>query len=101
MPEVHRDPVARFSDRAKDYAKYRPHYSPEIIQALQKACGLTAEHVIADVGCGPGLLAEIFLKNGNRVLGVEPNLEMREAGQRYLAQFAHFALIKGSAEKTT
>ena len=101
MSESARDTVARFSNRAKDYVKYRPHYSPEVVQALQSACGLKPEHIVADVGCGPGLLAEILLQNGNRVIGVEPNLEMREAGKQYLARFANFTMIDGSAEHTT
>src|SRR5271154_3656194 len=101
MSNPARDTVARFSDRAKDYVKYRPHYSPEVVQALRQACDLGPEHAIADVGCGPGLLAEVLLENGNRVIGVEPNLEMREAGQEYLARFADFSMIDGSAENTT
>jgi SAM-dependent methyltransferase len=101
MAESDRNPVARFSDRAEDYAKYRPHYSPDIITALQQACGLQPEHVIADVGCGPGMLAEIFLQNGNRVIGVEPNREMRLAGEKYLAAYPNFSMVDGSAEATT
>jgi ubiquinone/menaquinone biosynthesis C-methylase UbiE len=101
MSESIRDSVARFSDRASDYVKYRPHYSPEVVQALQRACGLRPEHVAADVGCGPGLLAEVLLENGNRVIGVEPNLEMREAGERYLGRYTNFSMIGGSAENTT
>ncbi len=100
MAEPTRDPVARFSDRAEDYVKYRPHYSPQIVQALQRACGLRPQHVIADVGCGPGLLAEIFLENGNRVVGVEPNREMRIAGENYLAAYPGFSMVDGSAEAT-
>jgi SAM-dependent methyltransferase len=100
MAEPSRDPVGRFSDRAEDYVKYRPHYSPEVVHALQKACGLRPQHVVADVGCGPGLLAEIFLKNGNRVVGVEPNREMRIAGETYLADYPDFIMVKGSAEVT-
>ena len=87
MTEPSRDPLARFSDRAEDYAKYRPHYSHDVVHALQQACGLTLQHLIADVGCGPGMLAEIFLENGNRVIGVEPNREMRIAGEKYLAGY--------------
>ncbi|HUK42936.1 MAG TPA: class I SAM-dependent methyltransferase [Candidatus Bathyarchaeia archaeon] len=101
MPESVRDPVARFSDRAEDYAKYRPHYSHDVVHALQAACGLRPEHLIADAGCGPGLLAEIFLQNGNRVVGVEPNREMRVAGEKYLAAYPNFSMVDGSAESTT
>ena len=100
MAEANREPVARFSDRAGDYAKYRPHYSPEVVEALRQACGLRPEHLIADVGCGPGLLAEIFLDNGNRVIGVEPNREMRVAGEDYLSAYPNFSMVDGSAEAT-
>src|ERR1035438_9256884 len=101
MSELVRKTVARFSNRAQDYAKYRPHYSPDVVRALRQACRLRPEHLVADVGCGPGLLAEVVLQNGNRVIGVEPNREMREAGEQYLAQFANFTMIDGSAEQTT
>jgi len=101
MPESSRHPTARFSDRAEDYVKYRPHYSPEVVQALQQACALRPEHVIADVGCGTGMLAKILLDNGNSVIGVEPNPEMRAAGQEYLFGYRNFSMINGSAEATT
>ena len=48
-----------------------------------------------------GCWLKILLDNGNRVIGVEPNLEMREAGEQYLARFANFSMIEGSAENTT
>jgi len=101
MREAARHPAARFSDRADDYVKYRPHYSSQVVEALQEACGLRPEDLIADVGCGPGLLAEIFLDNGNQVIGIEPNEEMRMAGERYLAGYPGFRMVNGSAEGTT
>jgi SAM-dependent methyltransferase len=101
MPESVRDPLRRFSDRAEDYAKYRPHYSPDVVTALQQTCGLQPQHLIADIGCGPGLLAEIFLDNGNHVVGVEPNHEMLVAGEKYLAGYSSFSMVNGSAESTT
>src|ERR1035438_3496182 len=100
MAEAAHDPKARFSDRVDDYIKYRPHYSQDVVQALQQACGLRPEHTIADVGCGTGLLAKIFLENGNRVVGVEPNREMRIAGENYLASHPNFSMVDGSAEAT-
>lgn len=100
MPEQVRDPTARFSDRVDDYIKYRPRYGREVVEALEKACGLATSHVLADVGCGTGFSAEPFLQNGNRVIGVEPNREMREAGKSYLASYSNFEMLVGSAEHT-
>jgi ubiquinone/menaquinone biosynthesis C-methylase UbiE len=93
-------PTERFSDRVDDYIKYRPHYSPDVVLALKDACGLRADHLIVDVGCGTGLLAKIFLENGNRVIGVEPNANMRQAGEQFLAHHALFSMVEGSAEHT-
>ena len=94
-------PTERFSDRVDDYVKYRPHYSREVVEALRDECGLSAHHLVVDIGCGTGLLAKIFLENGNQVIGVEPNANMRTAGAQFLSAFANFRMIAGSAENTS
>lgn len=95
------DPTKRFSNRAAAYVKSRPRYPPEIIPLLQQACGLTSKSVVADIGSGTGFLTELFLKNGNRVFGIEPNAEMRAAGEQLLSNYAKFTSINATAEATT
>jgi SAM-dependent methyltransferase len=95
------DAKQRFSNRVADYVRYRPGYPAAFIDVLRDECGLRPDHVIADVGSGTGILAKLFLDNGNRVFGVEPNDEMRRAGEEYLSGFAKFSSVNGSAEKTT
>ena len=95
------DPTRRFSNRVKNYLKSRPRYPPAILPLLESECGLTSESVIAEPGSGTGLLTELFLKNGNRVFGVEPNGEMRSAGETALASYAKFASVNATAEATT
>jgi SAM-dependent methyltransferase len=56
--------------------------------------------IIADIGSGTGLLSEVFLKNGNIVYGVEPNLEMRSAAEKTLIRYPKFNSIEGRAEAT-
>ncbi|MFZ0747900.1 MAG: class I SAM-dependent methyltransferase [Pyrinomonadaceae bacterium] len=94
------DPTKRFSNRVEHYLKYRPRYPAEIITLLEKDCALTRDSVIADVGSGTGFLSELFLRNGNQVLGVEPNAEMRAAGERLLADYPNFVSIDATAEAT-
>jgi ubiquinone/menaquinone biosynthesis C-methylase UbiE len=94
-------PTERFSDRVDDYVKYRPHYSRDVAAALREACALKPEDTVVDVGCGTGLLAIIFLEGGNRVIGVEPNANMRRAGEGYLSRFGSFSMVDGTAEATT
>jgi SAM-dependent methyltransferase len=95
------DPTQRFTDRVEDYARHRPGYPPEILDLLRRECGLTERTVVADVGSGTGILARLFLDNGNRVIGVEPNDEMRHAGERLLVGHGRFESTKGTAEVTT
>ena len=102
--DIMTDPKAtattRFSNRVADYVKYRPHYPFEIVDLLAARCDLTPDSVVADIGSGTGLLTRLFLENGNAVIGVEPNKEMREAGEAYLAEFARFTSLDGTAEAT-
>ncbi len=95
------DSTQRFSSRVENYVKYRPSYPAAILDLLRAECGLTPDSVIADIGSGTGLLARLFLENGYRVFGVEPNLEMREAGERLLAHYPHFTSVAATAEETT
>lgn len=76
------DPTQRFSSRVDNYIRYRPRYSEGVATCLRTHCGLTRDSVMADIGSGTGMLSELFLRNGNTVFGVEPNPEMREAGER-------------------
>lgn len=92
------DPTQRFSSRVQNYIRYRPDYPPAVIEALQAHCGLRPQHVVADVGSGTGKLAELFLQAGNRVVGIEPNRVMREAGERLLADYPRFVSLDGTAE---
>jgi len=95
------DPTRRFSNRVQNYVKYRPRYPPAIIALLESECGLRANSVIAEPGSGTGLLTELFLENGNQVFGIEPNAEMRAAGERLLASYPKFSSINATAEATT
>jgi ubiquinone/menaquinone biosynthesis C-methylase UbiE len=94
------DSTKRFSNRVENYVKYRPHYPKEIITILRENIGLTPEKIIADIGSGTGLSTELFLENGNKVYGIDPNKEMREAGERYLEKYLKFISVSGTAEDT-
>lgn len=95
------DPTRRFSSRVENYVQYRPGYPQSVLATLKNECQLTEASVIADVGSGTGILTELFLKNGNPVFAIEPNLEMRQAGERLLQHYPHVQSIEGTAEATT
>ncbi len=54
------DAKQRFSNRVTDYARYRPGYPSALIDLITNQCGLRADHVVADVASGTGLLSQTF-----------------------------------------
>ena len=98
---MHPDPTTRFTTRVEAYQRYRPSYPRELLSLLERDCGLTPRAVIADVGCGTGILAQLLLEYGCEVFGVEPNAAMRAAAGEALGREPRFHSIEGRAESTT
>jgi len=94
-------PTNRFTNRAGNYAKYRPSYPAVIIDFLQQEAGLKKDSTIADIGSGTGIFSALLLESGYQVWGVEPNREMREAGEAYLKDYTKFTSVNGKAESTS
>jgi SAM-dependent methyltransferase len=94
-----RSPTERFSDRAENYAKYRPGYPAAMLGCLVKSVPAPAR--VADIGAGTGILTAQLLEAGYEVFAVEPNRPMAEAAERELQQRPGFHPVHGSAEATT
>jgi SAM-dependent methyltransferase len=99
--------IHRFTGRAEDYDRYRQRYpAEEILARLRLWCGLAPEWIVADVGAGTGMLSEVFLANGNRVLAVEPNPEMSARMRELLIERRspdgpELRILDATAEETT
>ncbi len=91
----------RFTGKAEAYEQFRQRYpAVEVLAHLREWCGLQPQWTVADVGAGTGMLAEVFLENGNRVLAIEPNEEMRVACERLKDRWPRLEVIGGTAEAT-
>ena len=99
MPQT--DSTLRFSSRVENYIRYRPGYPSHVLEVMKNECQFTPRSVVADIACGTGIFTRMLLDQGNRVLGVEPNREMREAAERLLAAYPTFTSIAGTAEAST
>lgn len=95
------DSTQRFSSRVEDYVRSRPGYPSEVIELLSRECGFTADAVVADVASGTGILTRMLLDHGSRVYAIEPNPDMRRAGEALLAPYPGFVSVAGTAEATT
>jgi SAM-dependent methyltransferase len=90
----------RFTGREANYVKYRPSYPEAILNLLEKEIDFDQQKDVADIGSGTGKLSKLFLNNENLVYGVEPNDEMREAGEKILKDYINFISINATAEFT-
>lgn len=100
-PNPQFDSTRRFSSRVNHYVKYRPGYPDAVVELLRREAGMAPGAVIADVGSGTGISAELFLRHGHVVYGVEPNAEMRAAAEVNRASYPQFRSVAGTAEATS
>jgi SAM-dependent methyltransferase len=94
-----RDSIERFSDRADNYAKYRPGYPAPMLGFLRDIVSPPA--VVADIGSGTEILTRQMLDNGYEIYAVEPNGPMRSEAERTLGGRPGFHSVLGTAEATT
>jgi ubiquinone/menaquinone biosynthesis C-methylase UbiE len=90
----------RFTGRVDVYEKYRLRYPAAVVDVLRERCGLKQNDLVADIGAGTGMLAEILLEAGNRVVAIEPNAEMRAACERLALRFDDLRVLDAAAEAT-
>ena len=94
------DNTKRFSNKVDNYVKYRPDYPIEIIDFLQDTYQLSTDKIIADIGSGTGISSQLFLDKNYRVIGIEPNKEMREKSIELLGSYEKFSVVDATAENT-
>lgn len=90
------NPQGRFSDRAEDYAKYRPSYPSEAIDCILEGLGIPSQLIAADIGAGTGISSRLLGDRGVKVIAIEPNAAMRQVAEAHpLVEFRD-----GNAEHT-
>lgn len=79
QPPLHTlNPTTRFTQRAADYARYRPTYPPEAVDAILGGLGSRPTITVADIGAGTGISSRWIAGAGVRVIAIEPNASMRQ-----------------------
>ena len=101
--------TTRFSSRVSDYISSRPSYRSSIVPLLRDHFKLPKDTHVVDLGSGTGILSALFLQElrescpSLRVSGLEPNKDMREAGEGLLEQdirAGRFTSLNATAEAT-
>ena len=93
------DNKEKFSNKAENYAKYRPSYPSEFIHYLLYEADLL-NSVVADIGAGTGILTKLLSGGVNKIYSIEPNYQMRSACIKYCSAYDNIIIKDGSAEET-
>jgi ubiquinone/menaquinone biosynthesis C-methylase UbiE len=101
-PSNHAQPTQRFTGLAEIYARCRPDYPAAALDDVVRHCRLGPDALIVDVGCGTGISSRLFARREFRVIGIEPNDDMRrQAEAETLPGVAHPPEYRaGKAEAT-
>jgi ubiquinone/menaquinone biosynthesis C-methylase UbiE len=96
LPLHQLQPLGRFSDRAKDYARFRPTYPTAAIAAILDGLGNPTDLIVADVGAGTGISSRLLAEHGLQVWAIEPNESMQQVADPH----PRVTFLTGTAEQT-
>ena len=88
------------ANKAQYYDLGRPPYPEVFYEYLYGDFGLRSDAVIADIGAGPGKVAQGFAQRGSRVFAVEPDDDMRRIAQERLGCYDGCTVLGNCAEET-
>ncbi|MCX7772266.1 MAG: class I SAM-dependent methyltransferase [Clostridia bacterium] len=101
MEKVNLNNIERFSGFSDTYDAYRPEAPEEICRILLDYLGRSPELVV-DLGCGTGLSTTMWRTRAQRVIGIEPNDDMRRKAVEKLSALStsNVSFMKGYSHET-
>lgn len=76
----------RFQTAAAHYVRGRLDYPAELVERVVALTGLSNQHRVLDLGCGPGFLAVALAPYAREVVGIDPEPAMLEQAVTFAAQ---------------
>src|SRR5215831_19238804 len=76
------DPSEIWTGKASSYDRARPMPPPVLLDLLTQLIHLPRPALVVDLGSGTGLSSAIWGERAERVIGIEPNADMRQEAVR-------------------
>ncbi|HEY3595506.1 MAG TPA: class I SAM-dependent methyltransferase [Polyangiaceae bacterium] len=89
-----RDLAAAFDGQAAKFERATVQNDPAALERLVAFAALPQDSLIADAGCGPGLVSAAFLANGHRLRGFDLSAEMVARAQARNASYGDRAVFR-------
>ncbi len=97
------DPSETWTGKASSYDRVRPNPPPALLDLLTQLIDMPHPALVVDLGSGTGLSTAIWGERAGRVIGIEPNTDMRREAVRKLEDYpyaAHIEYREGVAHQT-
>jgi ubiquinone/menaquinone biosynthesis C-methylase UbiE len=91
--------LTRFSGFADTYDAYRPTPPAIVMDILTQMAQVQYPTLVVDIGCGTGLSTRLWATHAQKVIGIEPNADMRHHAQQ-ATEDANVAYHEGLATAT-
>jgi ubiquinone/menaquinone biosynthesis C-methylase UbiE len=92
--------VARFSGLADVYDRYRPSPPAVMVDILTQMAQVQRPRLVVDLGAGTGLSTRIWAGRADRVIGIEPNPDMRLQAVKATPAEAGISYQEGASTQT-
>lgn len=89
-----------WTGKAGSYDRARPSPPPALLDLLTQMIQQPQPALVVDLGSGTGLSTAIWAGRAERVIGIEPNADMRQEAQRKAKGFPQIEYRAGLAEQT-
>ena len=87
MRDHDRELATAFDGQAAMFERAPVQSDPAALERLVRFADLPPDSAVLDAGCGPGLVAEVLLRAGHRVVGVDLSAEMIDRARRRCAAY--------------
>ncbi len=78
-----------WSGGAESYDTYRPQSPPILIDILTQLAHMQRPQLVVDLGSGTGLSTVAWTERAERVIGIEPNADMRSQANLRISMLSH------------
>ena len=89
-----RDSSDVWTGKANSYDRVRPTPPPALLDLLTQLIGMPHPALVVDVGSGTGLSTAIWGERAERVIGIEPNADMRKEATQNVEDHPYAAQIE-------
>ncbi len=83
-----------WTGKASNYDRVRPSPPPALLDLLTQLIGMQHPALVVDLGSGTGLSTAIWGGRAERVIGIEPNADMRQEAIRKIEDHPYAAYIE-------